>query len=116
MGIFRWPIEVGDRDGRRFERLEALADTGSSYTVVPAEILRRLGIEPGETIEFEIADGRTVDRSVAEALVRIDARSATTIVVFGALRDPVLLGAHALGARGWPLIPFASAWCPHERC
>ena len=32
MGVFRVPVEIGDLDGTRFERIEALVDTGASYT------------------------------------------------------------------------------------
>ncbi len=36
MGIFNVPIEVGDPEGGRFERVEALVDTGATFTIVPA--------------------------------------------------------------------------------
>ena len=35
MGTFREPIEVGDQAQERLEWLEALVDTGATYTVVP---------------------------------------------------------------------------------
>jgi len=38
------PIEVGPMDQSRFERIEALVDTGATYTVVPRDVLERLGI------------------------------------------------------------------------
>ena len=45
MGTFRVAIEVGDLRGQRFEKVEALVDTGASYTLLPATLLRRLGIQ-----------------------------------------------------------------------
>ncbi len=61
MGTFRVAIEVGDPQGQRYETLEALVDTGSTYTVLPAALLRRLGIQPIERRQFEIADDRVVE-------------------------------------------------------
>ncbi|MFN3973919.1 MAG: hypothetical protein ACK4K2_01385 [Dehalococcoidia bacterium] len=36
-------IAIGDPEGSRFEEIEALVDTGASYTLVPPRHLRRLG-------------------------------------------------------------------------
>ncbi len=52
-------------DSQRFEALDALADTGASYTVIPASLLRGLGIAPQERIEFELADGRIIEGTSA---------------------------------------------------
>lgn len=60
MGNFSHRVEVSGMDGQRFEAVEALVDTGSSYTVIPASLLRGLGIAPQERIEFELSDGRII--------------------------------------------------------
>lgn len=39
MGTFRVAIEIGDPTGTRWLEVEALADTGATYTSVPANIL-----------------------------------------------------------------------------
>ena len=96
MGSFSHPVEVSDMDGQRFEAVEALADTGSSYTVIPASLLRGLGIAPQERIEFELADGRIIEREIGEARIRVDGRSAATLVVFGDEGVSSLLGAYTL--------------------
>jgi len=46
MGTFSATIELGDPLGQRFESLDAVVDTGSTYTVVPASLLVRLGVVP----------------------------------------------------------------------
>ena len=38
--MFHAPIEIGDPRGERYEEVEALIDTGATYTVVPASRLR----------------------------------------------------------------------------
>jgi aspartyl protease family protein len=46
MATFRVTIEIGPMDQSRFEQIEALVDTGATYTVVPRDVLERLGITP----------------------------------------------------------------------
>jgi clan AA aspartic protease len=92
MGAFRVPIEVGDIQGRRFESVEALVDTGSSYTLVPRSLLQRLGVTPEERWPFTLADGRTVEYDVAQVQVRLDGRRRYTVVVFGDDGAQCLLG------------------------
>ena len=96
MGTFSYQIEVGDMDGQRFESLEALVDTGSNYTVVPASLLRRLSILAQEPIEFELADGRIIEREIGEARIRVNGRTMTSLVVFGDEGVSALLGAYTL--------------------
>ena len=37
MGVFNWPIQLDSMDGQRSLEIEAMVDTGSSYTIVPAK-------------------------------------------------------------------------------
>ena len=46
MGTFGVTIEIGDPQGQRFEAMNALVDTGATYTVVPASLLVRLSVTP----------------------------------------------------------------------
>ena len=96
MDTFSVPMEVGTLDGQSYETIEALVDTGASYTVAPASLLNRLGITPREHIEFELADGRIIELGIGEARVRIDGRDAVTLVVFGEEGVSPLLGAYTL--------------------
>ncbi len=49
MGTFHYTIEIGTPDGSIYKNVDALVDTGASYTVVPA-LLRRLGVDPAEVV------------------------------------------------------------------
>ena len=52
MGTFSCPIEIISADARS-ETVDALVDTGSTYTCVPAILLHELG----EYVKSELADG-----------------------------------------------------------
>ena len=96
MGTFRVAIEIGDPQGQHFERVEALVDTGASYTVAPASLLRRLGVTPHDWVPFILADGRQIERDLGRTWVRIDGKAEITLVVFGEEGVEPLLGAYIL--------------------
>ena len=96
MGTFSHPIEVLAADGSRSVTVAALVDTGSTYTCLPAELLRELGIVPIERIRTELADGHIVEEFVGEARVRLEGVERHTIVIFAGEGAPALLGAYTL--------------------
>ena len=96
MGTFSVKIEIGGLDGEGLEELEALVDTGATTTVIPAPVLRRLGISPSRRETFEYAGGERVDLDMAEARARVDGRETTTWVIFGEEGSSALLGAYTL--------------------
>jgi clan AA aspartic protease len=91
---------------RRTARLKFLVDSGAVYSVVPAPILRRLGIKPAKTRSFLFADGREIKRTLGEALIRINGDEGTSPVIFGEKGDSVLLGSVTLEVLGFMLDPF----------
>ncbi len=95
MGTFSVTIEIGDSQGQRYERVEALVDTGSSLSVVPASLLQRLGVSSIGREPFRLADKRRVQMEIGETRVRVDGRGVMTLVVFGP-EDQYILGAYAL--------------------
>ncbi len=96
MGTFTHPIEVISADGTRSQTVNATVDTGSTYTCLPANLLRQLGITPHRRIRSELADGSIVEDPVGEARVRVDGVVTTTIVIFADEAAPALLGAYTL--------------------
>ena len=52
MGTFNVTIEVAAGPDGPFESMEAMVDTGATFTVAPASILHRLGVEPTRRIRF----------------------------------------------------------------
>jgi len=96
MGHFRVALQVGNRAGERFEPIEALVDTGATYTWIPRDVLTRLGLTPEEEWPFVLADGREVRYPVAWMLMRIGERTQPTIIVFGEPGSEPILGVFAL--------------------
>ena len=96
MGIFSVSIRVGGQSQQSFEEIEALVDTGATNTVVPADVLTRLGVEPYRKSVFEFADGRELELDIGRAWVRVDGQQELTQVVFGPPRSSPILGAITL--------------------
>lgn len=96
MGTFSETIEIGDREGSRWEPVLAHVDTGATYTWVPGGVLRSLGVEPETRWEFETATGQIVTRDVAQTRVRHKGSTHITFVVFANEGEPALLGAYTL--------------------
>ena len=76
--------------------LRLLVDTGSTYTWIPASIARSLGVAPADRAVFELADGRTIGRTVGELSVEILGRRATRRVVFARKGDSNVIGVDTL--------------------
>ena len=96
MGTFRVNIEIGDPEGTRYQAVNALVDTGASYTTVPGSILSGLGVPPHDQLTFILADGRRIRRDVGRTWILINGKSEITLVVSGEEGTDPLLGAYAL--------------------
>ena len=96
MGTFRHTIEIGDPEGQRFESVEALVDTGASYSMVPSSILERLGVTPHDRAPFILGDSRRVERDLGRTWIRVNGKSEITLVVFGDEQLGAVLGAYSL--------------------
>ena len=57
MGTFNWPIRLESMDGAKSLEIEAMVDTGASYTIVPGKLLTDIGISPIDKISLVLADG-----------------------------------------------------------
>ena len=96
MGEFTWPIGVRSFDGERLETVDALVDTGASYSMFPRSMLDRLGIERRFVLPFEQADGSLIERDVGQAVLVINDSESSMRVIFGEDDGEALLGANAL--------------------
>lgn len=87
-------------------RLQFLVDSGALYSVAPATVLRRLGIEPHTTQTFTLADGTEIRRSIGDATFIVAGKRAASPVIFGEEGDSRLLGTVSLEALGFMLDPL----------
>lgn len=95
MGSFLHPITLIGPEGET--ALEALVDTGATYTSIPRPILERLGVRPIGKEPFALADGRVVEYEIgALTTVRIDGKERPTICIFGEPNSESLLGVFTL--------------------
>ena len=89
-------LGVGDPQGRQFEDVEVVVDTGSTYTAVPRELLRRLGVPVDRSLPSETADGRILPVDVGETTIRLEGLQFHTPVIFAEENEPSLLGVVSL--------------------
>lgn len=78
------------------EPINALVDTGSELTWLPAGELTAIGIAPRRTRTFITASGERLQREVGYAIVRAEGHETNDEVVFGEKGDQVLLGVRTL--------------------
>lgn len=83
-----------------------LVDSGASYTLLPYQVWRTLGLKSMEVIRCELADGTEVERRLSECLLELDHRQRHTPVILGEKDDTALLGAITLEEFGLVLNPF----------
>ena len=112
MGTFSVKIEIGPLDGARYAEIEALVDTGATSTMLPASILRGLGIAPALSRTFEYADGSRGDLDMGKASVIVEGRETPTWVIFGAEDGGALLGAYTLEGTFLAVDPFNERLIP----
>ena len=96
MGEFHWPVGVRSADGERLETVDALVDTGSSYSLFPRNMLERLGIEKAHFLPFEYADGRIAHMDVGQAKLSINGSESYMRVIFGDDDTESVIGSNAL--------------------
>lgn len=74
-----------------------LVDTGSEYTWIPAVTLEKIGVQrEKKDLQFVMANGQTITRSVGFAIIRFDKYFTVDEVVFAEKGDLLLLGARTL--------------------
>ena len=86
--------------------VDFLIDSGAVYSLVPAAILKKLGIVSYKTLEFILADGTKISRKVGDAYFEYKGDGGAAPVIFGENGDEPLLGAATLKNIGLVLNPF----------
>ncbi len=112
MGVFTVNVEIGDPTGSRFLAMEMTVDTGSSYTSLPATMLRELGVEPVRRQRFVLADGRVVDGDIGQTWLRLEGQSQMTVIAFAEEGTEPLLGAVTLEEFGLGIDTVAKKLVP----
>jgi predicted aspartyl protease len=79
---------------------EALVDTGSELTWLPADVLKAIGIAPRRERQFATASKQILRRYVGYAILRAEGYETNDEVVFAEPNDMVFLGVRTLEGFG----------------
>lgn len=113
MGTFTVRATLSHPDRRETQvTLDLVVDTGATWSLIPPEAARSLGVEPSGTRPVRTADGRRLDLPLAEVRFTIDGRSLTTPCLIGAPGAQALLGAVTLEALGLAPDPVQKVLVP----
>ena len=106
MGTFTARLGVNNGNGGDTQWVEALVDTGATFTVLPASLLQsKVGVEPTAQMAFTFASGEKRLLPVGDVRLIVDDKEGPGRVVFGG-EGQYLLGATALQILG--LMPDTS--------
>lgn len=100
MGTFRHPVELSATSTGPFVTVQAVVDTGATYSLFPRSLLEQLGVTPQEQAEFILANGRRIMRDLAIVTVRLEGRVRPGVCVVGEDVAEPLLGAVTLESFG----------------
>jgi len=115
MGMTTVAIEIANIARRDvIETIDLIVDSGAVYSVIPALVLDRLGIEPLAEESFRLANGTRIIRRKGSALFRYGGKVGSADVIFGEPGDAPLLGALTLEALGLTLDPVKRELRPTE--
>ena len=107
MGMFSVTIRLHSLIEESFTDLSATVDTGASFSLIPADVLERLGVERTQRSIFEFADGRIERYDVGELRMSTGGRTTHTWGIFGPVGTEPLLGCHALEGLMLAADPYA---------
>lgn len=105
MGITYIQGTVKGPRGKQAE-VKLLVDSGVTYSVLPKDVWRSIGLKPKREMTFTLADGTTVRRSISEVYIMLPQGEAHTPVVLGEDGDEALLGVVTLEILGLVFNPF----------
>ena len=114
MGTFTHPITLIGPPGARPETLNALVDTGATFTSAPASTLERLGVRPQRRVRLRLASGQVVEQDIGEVTAEMDGVTTTIICVFSPEDSHPLIGAHTLEAFLLAVDPIEQKLVPIE--
>ena len=108
MGITYVEGVVSRREGEEpKETVRLLVDSGATYTLLPNDVWRQLGLVAKRRMRFSLADGTPLERDISECYIQLPQGEGHTPVILGEADDQALLGMVTLEALGLVLNPFS---------
>jgi len=113
MGTFFHPITLISPSGGR-ETLEALVDTGSTFSSFPRSILERLDVQPRRKVRLRLANRKLSELDVGLVEVELDGVRDFTFCTFGEPESPAVIGAVTLEVFQFGVDPGRKKLVPSE--
>ena len=105
MGVTYIEGQVKGPSGKQ-KSVKFLIDSGATYSLLPKTVWEAIGLTAKRKMSFTLADGTTVERSVAEVFITLPQGETHTPVILGEEGDEALLGVVTLEILGLVLNPF----------
>ncbi|MEM0450930.1 MAG: aspartyl protease family protein [Nitrososphaerota archaeon] len=115
MGVFRVRATIWNvQEPSKRTDVDLLVDTGSTYTVIPHSVLKKLGVVSIRTVRLRLADNKVIERPLGEVGIEIEGfRATATPAVFGE-DDVYLLGSVTMEQLGLAPDPVEKKLKPVE--
>jgi len=97
-------IRVYGADGQAAE-LEAVVDTGVTFSKIPQSIATKLGLEPKYETDVELSDGSVIRRKLTTVEIEIEEVGRPVLVAIGEEEKP-LIGYTTLELLGFKVNPI----------
>lgn len=97
---------VNPADERKETTVQFMVGSGAIYSVIPKDVLKKLGIYPHSKKSFTLANGEVIERGIGNAVFEYGGEKGASPVIFGEKGDSALLGAVTLEALGFMLDPL----------
>jgi predicted aspartyl protease len=113
MGIFTAKLQVWNPASSAVtEVIEAMVDTGASYSWVSRTRLEPLNVRPVRRMQFRTIEGKTIERDLVPVFVTADGFTGGDNVVLAEPGDMEVIGAHTLESLGLTVDPVGKKLVP----
>ncbi len=107
MGYTKVRVRISNPDQpSKYREIELLVDTGAVYTVISARLLREIGIQSVDKMDFHSISNEKLTRGVGVSIIEVMGKRWLTNVIFGEEGDNEVLGVTTLEQLGLQVDPM----------
>ena len=112
MTAFTCLVTVSSPDLHEQRDLKATVNIDNAFSMLPARLMRALGVEPSRQAHYTMPDGRRDLMAIGDVHLTVEGSSGSTPVVFGPDDAEPLLGRVALASLGLKADPTTQRLFP----
>lgn len=105
-------IKISNLRNEKMSEVEALVDTGATYTSIPEKILKRLKVKKTGKVKIEFANGEVEERAIGGIWIEIKGRKTPNPVIFAKRKDAIVVGLVTLESCGLTVDPVSKKLVP----